>query len=106
MKQIITMVALLACMIGVPGPSAADPVYSSASVQAGRSTDRRLFKVTQLLPSSELKAPRFARDSGMTSTLDMIAVHLFQTCLTNISVCVPDGRGLMLCYRGGGRHCH
>jgi hypothetical protein len=81
------------------GPSAADPVYSSVSVQAGRSTDTRLFKVTQLLPSSELKAPRFARDSGMTSTLDMIAVHLFQTCLTNISVCVPDGRGLMLCYR-------
>jgi len=92
MKQIVTMVALFACMVGVPGPSAADPVYSSVSAQAGRSTDTRLFNETQLLLSSEAKAARFARDSGMMSTLDMMAVHSFRTCLHNLSACMPDGR--------------
>jgi hypothetical protein len=92
MKRIVTMVALVACMIGVPGPSAADPVHSSVSAQAGRSTDTGLFKGMHLLPSNEAKAARSAGDSGMTSTLDVMAVHSFQTCLHNLTICMPDGR--------------
>jgi hypothetical protein len=91
-KQIVIMVALVACMIAVPGPSAADPVHLSVSAQAGPSTDTGLFNGTHLLSSSEAKAARFAADSGMASTLDMIAMHWFQTCLHHLSVCMPDGR--------------
>ena len=92
MKQMITMVALVACMIGVPGPSAADPVYSSVSAEAGRSTDTGLFKGTQLLPSSEGEGTSLRRDSDMASALNMMAVHSFRTCRHNLSVCMPDGR--------------
>jgi hypothetical protein len=71
MRQIVTMVALGACIIGLPGPSAADPVHGSVSAHTGSSTDTRPLKA---------------------STLETMAEHSSQTCLRNLSVCLPDGR--------------
>jgi hypothetical protein len=64
-------VALGACIIGLPGPSAADPVHGSVSAHTDSSTDTRLLKA---------------------STLETMAEHSFQTCIRNLSVCMPDGR--------------
>jgi hypothetical protein len=83
MKQILTMVAMVTCMIGVPGPSDADPVHGSVSRQASRYVDAGVVKGPGLRPSDWAAVSDFVADSGISS---------FETCIWHLSVCMPESR--------------
>ena len=55
MKQILTTVAVVTCMIGVPESSDADPVHGSVSPQASSYVDAGVLKRPRL-PASDWAA--------------------------------------------------
>ena len=92
MKEIVAMVALLACIAGVPGPSDADPVHWSLNFKPSSHTDKDLLSGAHLFPSGQAYATGFPEDRGTAATLEMMGVQSFETCLFKVSVCMPDGR--------------
>ena len=92
MKEIVAMVALLACIAGVPGPSDADPVHWSLNFKPSSHTDKDLLSGAHLFPSGQAYATGFPEDRGTAATLEMMGVQSFETCLFKLSVCMPHGR--------------
>jgi hypothetical protein len=83
MKQILTTVAVVTCMIGVPGPSDADPVHGSVSPQASSYVDAGI-----------LKGPRLPAFDGaaVSDVVADIGIASFETCIWHLSRCMPESR--------------
>lgn len=81
MKQILPMVAVLTCMVGVSGPSDADPVNVSVNPQASRYVGAGVVNGPGLRLSDCAAVSDFVPDSGIAS---------FETCIWHLSVCMPE----------------
>ena len=81
MKQILTMVAVLTCMVSVSGLSDADPVNVSVNLQASRYVGAGVVNGPGLRLSNWAAVSDIVPDSGIAS---------FETCIWHLSVCMPE----------------
>ena len=81
MKQILTMVAVLACMVGVSSPSDADPVHWSVSHEASRYVGAGIVSGPGL---------RLSDWAAVSDSVPNSGIAPFETCMWHLSVCMPE----------------